>query len=51
MHIAVMGIELALWQKITGVCQCLSSGAPFRNFDDAASHENDCVSLPLQEQI
>lgn len=51
MHIAVMGIELALWQKITEVCQSLSSGAPSSHFDDAASHENGSVSLPLQEQI
>lgn len=33
-----MGIDLALWQKITGVFQELSS-----NFDDAASHENCSV--------
>lgn len=38
--VVVMGIELALLQKITGVFQKLSS-----NFDDAASHENGSVSL------
>lgn len=39
-----MDIELALWQKITGVFQELSS-----NFDDAASHENGSVSLLPQK--
>lgn len=46
-HIAVTSIQPALWQKITDVCQGLSSGAPSSNFDDAASHENGSVSLPL----
>lgn len=46
MGVVVTGIELALWQKITGVIQELS-----RNFDDATSHENGSVSLPPQKQI
>lgn len=40
-RVVVIGLELALWQKITGVFHELS-----RNFDDAASHENGSVSLP-----
>lgn len=39
-----MATEMALWQKITGVFQEISS-----NFDDAASHENGSVSLPPQK--
>lgn len=50
-HIAIMSTELAFWQKITEVCQSLSPGGPSSNFNDATSHENGSVSLPLQEQM
>jgi len=46
-HTAVMGVELALWQKVAEVCQGLPSGAPSSNFDAATSHEKGSVSLPL----